>query len=95
MHAYFAMAVGVGLGVATIAGPARDVSLRQTFFVAPQGVVEEAPVPEERQSPEITGSVLKLEPHVVVTRVDGTPLSCEKIRAMDEVELITDDSYCD
>jgi hypothetical protein len=26
--------------------------------------------------------------------VSGEPLSCELIRLMDEVELITDDSYC-
>jgi hypothetical protein len=37
----------------------------------------------------ITGSI-----PAVLYRVNGEPLSCEMIRGMDEVELITDDSYC-
>jgi hypothetical protein len=37
----------------------------------------------------VTGSI-----PAVLYRVNGEPLSCEMIRGMDEVELITDDSYC-
>jgi hypothetical protein len=37
----------------------------------------------------ITGALLP-----VVARVNGEALSCEQLRHMDEVEFITDDSYC-
>ena len=38
---------------------------------------------------QITGST-----PVLVSLKTGEPLTCEQIRHMDEVELITDDSYC-
>jgi hypothetical protein len=43
----------------------------------------------EQDASQITGSI-----PAVLYRVSGEPLSCELIRLMDEVELITDDSYC-
>jgi hypothetical protein len=43
----------------------------------------------EQDTSQITGSI-----PAVLYRVSGEPLSCELIRLMDEVELITDDSYC-
>jgi hypothetical protein len=43
----------------------------------------------EQDSALLTGSF-----PAVVYSVSGEPLSCELIRLIDEVELITDDSYC-
>lgn len=33
-------------------------------------------------------------PALAIITVSGQTLTCEQIRAMDEVELITDESYC-
>ena len=43
----------------------------------------------EQDSAWFTGSA-----SAVVYSVSGEPLSCELMRLIDEVELITDDSYC-
>ena len=78
------------------------VSLAMASIWAPP-VVEQAPPPTavmpsanvgnaseaEQDSAWLTGSV-----SAVVYSVSGEPLSCELVRLIDEVELITDDSYC-
>ena len=57
-------------------------------IVMPSANVGDAPEAEQDASP-ITGSI-----PAVLYRVSGEPLSCELIRLMDEVELITDELYC-
>jgi hypothetical protein len=57
-------------------------------IVMPSANVGDAPEAEQDASP-ITGSIPAL-----LYRVSGEPLSCELIRLMDEVELVTDESYC-
>ena len=38
--------------------------------------------------------LLPILPASAITTVSGRPLTCAEIRSMDEVELITDESYC-
>ena len=38
--------------------------------------------------------LLPIVPASAITTVTGRPLTCAEIRSMDEVELITDESYC-
>ncbi len=66
-----------------------------------------APFPLTGQEVEVTGSIpLRAagQSHLTIQDQGTTPMSfsiagkrftCAQIRAMDEVELITDDSYCD
>jgi hypothetical protein len=58
----------------------------------------DAPAPAEGQSPASYGEVeQRLLPSAEaeeLTATSGRRLSCEEIRGMDEVEWITDDSYC-
>jgi hypothetical protein len=52
-----------------------------------QQVMEQAPVAGARSS-------LQVEADMDTTASIGEGLTCEQIRLIDEVELITDDSYC-
>ncbi|HEY8269172.1 MAG TPA: hypothetical protein VIG34_10990 [Xanthobacteraceae bacterium] len=38
--------------------------------------------------------LLPIVPAALLTTVTGRPLSCTEIRSIDEVELLTDESYC-
>jgi hypothetical protein len=59
-----------------------------TIAFAPVSVPSSARFDE----PDITGSIAAIAK--VLTEA-GRLLTCEQIRLMDEVELITDDSYCE
>jgi hypothetical protein len=78
------------------------VSLAMASLWAPSAVERTAPTVTVMQNAdggdasdaEQDGSSLMGSIPSVLYRMSGEPLSCELIRLMDEVELITDDSYC-
>ena len=95
MHiAMIAAVVAAGVGLAVVAAPVQLVSANQRFSVVRQDVVEKCPEP--MQSARVDMAVLMPldQPLGEAMRADGEKLSCDEIRAMDEVELISDESYC-
>ncbi len=92
MHRAIPVAVAfvVLLGTWAVAGPRHDPGAQQRFSVNPQVVAGKTQAEAQRRLPEVSA----LSQLVVLTRINGKPLTCAEIRAMDEVELITDESYC-
>jgi hypothetical protein len=78
----------VSLAMASIWAPPAAVHVPPTVTVMPSANAGDASEAEQDAS-LITGSI-----PAVLYRISGEPLSCELIRLMDEVELITDESYC-
>jgi hypothetical protein len=85
--------IGV-VGAAAIAEPGNERSGKSRFPLIVQGL--------EGTATDLPRAVE--EPHLVARDRGATPVSfgvsgkrftCAQIRVMDEVELITDDSYCD
>jgi len=96
MHiAMIAVAVAAGLGLAVVAEPVEMVSANKRYSIVRQGLVEKAPEPA--RAPVVAMAVLMPFDQALgeATRTDGEKLSCDEIRAMDEVELISDESYCE
>jgi hypothetical protein len=94
---YFAMiaaALAASLGLAVVAEPVELVSANKRYSIVRQGLLEKAP--EAARAPVVEMAVFMPfdQPLGEVIRADGEKLSCDEIRAMDEVELISDDSYC-
>ena len=92
MHRAIPVAVAfvVVLEAAAFAGPRHDAGRELRISANSQGFAGKTPAEAQRRLREV--SVL---PQLVgLTRTDGKPLTCAEIRAMDEVELITDESYC-
>ncbi len=96
MHtAYFAAALVAGLSIAVVAAPVQSVSAHKRFSVGAQGLESKAPALPRVTFAEMAALPPPHRPLGILTREDGRRLSCDEIRAMDEVELITDESYCD
>ena len=92
MHRAIPVAVAfVGLLAApAFAGPRHDAGRDLRISANSQVVAGKRQAEAQRRLPEVSA----LPQLVTLTRTDGKPLSCAEIRAMDEVELITDESYC-
>jgi len=94
MYIIFAAALVAAVAISAGIEPARHVPGQGANSMSGQAltckVADATKIPLE----DITGSVPETVAAAGLTRVDGTPLGCDEIRAMDEVELITDDSYC-
>jgi hypothetical protein len=96
MHtAYFAAALVAGLSVAVATVPVQSLGAHKRFSVGAQGLESKAPEPPRVTFAEMVALPPPHRPLGTITREDGRRLSCDEIRAMDEVELITDGSYCD
>jgi hypothetical protein len=78
----------ISLAMASNWAPPASEHAPPAAIVMPSANAGDASEAEQDASP-ITGSI-----PAVLYRVSGEPLSCELIRLMDEVELITDESYC-
>ena len=89
-----AAALAAGLGIAVVAEPVQMVSANKRFSIARQVVVEKVAEPAEPAVVEMAILMSLDQPLGEATRTDGQPLGCDEIRAMDEVELISDESYC-
>ena len=82
------LAAGLVLGVAATqtpegpGAPGWSVAERLAQFAGTQ--------PRSQRHAEL----LPIVPASAITTVTGRPLTCAEIRSMDEVELITDESYC-
>lgn len=85
-----AVALIVLLEAAAFAGPRHDAGQEVRFSANSQVVAGKTQAEAQRRLPEVSA----LSQLVVLTRTNGKPLTCAEIRAMDEVELITDESYC-
>ncbi len=96
MHtAYFAAALVAGLSIAVVSAPVQSLGAHKRFSVGAHGLESKAPEPPRMMLTEMAALPPPHSPLGTVTREDGRRLSCDEIRAMDEVELITDGSYCD
>ena len=93
--AYFAAVLAVGLTIALAPFPAgkgkRVISLQEDRPV-PAGIADVPTNAADTSGLEVTGSIATSAKAVTET---GRRLSCDEIRAMDEVELIADESYCE
>ena len=78
------------LASSAFAGPRHDAGRELRISANSQGFAGKTRVQVQRPLPEVSA----LAQLVGLTRTDGKSLSCAEIRAMDEVELITDESYC-
>jgi hypothetical protein len=78
----------ISLAMASSWAPPAAEQAPPAAVVMPSANTGDASEAEQDASP-ITGSI-----PAVLFRVSGEPLSCELIRLLDEVELITDESYC-
>jgi hypothetical protein len=78
----------VSLAMASIWAPPAADHVPPTVTVMPSANVGDVSGAEQDAS-LITGSI-----PAVLNRMSGEPLSCELIRFIDEVELISDESYC-
>ena len=95
MHiAMIAAVVTAGLGLAVVTEPVEMVSANKRYSIARQGLIEKAPDPARAAAVEMAVLLPLDQPLGETTRADGERLSCDEIRAMDEVELISDESYC-
>ena len=92
--AIIAAALAAGLGIAVAAEPVEMVSANKRFSITRQGVVEKVAEPARPARVEMAVFMPLDPPLKKATRTDGHKLSCDEIRAMDEVELISDETYC-
>ena len=92
MHRAIPVAVAFVMLLASsaFAGPRHDAGRELRISANSQVVAGKRQAEAQRRLPEVSA----LSQLVVLTRIDGKPLTCAEIRAMDEVELITDESYC-
>ena len=80
------LAAGLVLGVTATQMPERGPG-------APGWSVTERVAQFAGMQPQ-SAELLPIVPAALLTTTTGRPLSCVEIRSMDEVELITDESYC-
>lgn len=92
--AMLAVAVIVIVGVAAVAEPGNGLREKGGFpFIVQglEGMVTD--LPRAAVEPRLAGHDYGAVP--VSFSPSGKPFTCAQIRIMDEVEFITDDSYCD
>jgi hypothetical protein len=80
----------VALGIIALTQPARSTSTERLFSFAQQGVGAGAEKPHRMLHRRHQAAGLVQPVSLELT----SGFTCEQIRIMDEVELITDDSYC-
>jgi hypothetical protein len=92
--AILAVAVIAAVGVGAMAEPGNESAGRGRFPLIVQGLEGAATdLPRAAAEPRLVAPDHRAIP--VSFSTSGQRFSCAQIRVMDEVELITDDSYCD
>ena len=92
--AILAVALFAAVGVVAMAEPGHERQGQSHFPLIVQGVEGTATnLPRAVEEPHLVARDQRATP--VSFSVPGQRFTCAQIRVMDEVELITDDSYCD